>query len=301
MATQHMSAAGRAFLTRHEGVVLKAYRDIAGVWTIGAGLTAASGVVKPAHGMVITAAEADRLLSLALARNYEPAVRAAMPTARSHEFDGAVSFHFNTGAIARATWVARWRADDEEGVLEGLGKWVRAGGKVVTGLVTRRAAEARLILDGNYGATVRPPADPDRYARIAPPVDDPEAIRRGLIALGYKPGGAPGPILKAAVLAFQRDHDLTPDGIVGRATKATIDRALAVRRKAGASVGAGGVAAAASQAPAAETLAEPGIMLAVAVAIAAVALAVTAWRYRDIVAARIHPIAPRLAATLRRI
>ncbi|PKQ05250.1 MAG: hypothetical protein CVT71_02000, partial [Alphaproteobacteria bacterium HGW-Alphaproteobacteria-10] len=41
------------------------------------------------------------------------------------------------------------------------------------------------------------------------------------------PGGAPGPILKAAVLAFQRDHDLTPDGIVGRATKATIDRALA--------------------------------------------------------------------------
>lgn len=296
------SAKGLEFLTRHEGVVLKAYRDLAGVWTIGAGLTAASGVVTPKSGMQIAATEADRLLSLALARNYEPAVRAALPGARQHEFDGAVSFHFNTGAIGRATWVTRWHAGDDEGVETGLARWVRAGGKVVQGLVVRRAAEARLILHGDYGRSAVPLGrQSGAHARIVPPVDDPEAIRRGLITLGYKPGATPGPILKEAVIAFQADHDLAADGIVGRATMATIGRALAARRKAGASVGAGGVAAAASQAPAAETLADPGIMLAVAVAIAAVALAVTAWRYRDVVAARIRSRAPRLAAYLRRI
>lgn len=45
--TQQTSPEGLAFLERHEGVVLRAYRDVVGVWTIGAGLTAASGVVKP--------------------------------------------------------------------------------------------------------------------------------------------------------------------------------------------------------------------------------------------------------------
>ena len=49
-----LSDKGLAFLETHEGVVLKAYRDPVGVWTIGAGLTAASGVVKPKAGMVIT-------------------------------------------------------------------------------------------------------------------------------------------------------------------------------------------------------------------------------------------------------
>ena len=99
------SAEGVAFIERHEGVVLTAYRDPVGIWTIGSGLTAASGVVKPKAGMKISKAEAARLLSKALATNYEPAVARTMPGARQHEFDGGVSFHFNTGAIGRASWV----------------------------------------------------------------------------------------------------------------------------------------------------------------------------------------------------
>lgn len=38
---------GIPFLEAHEGVALTAYRCPAGKWTIGAGLTAASGVVEP--------------------------------------------------------------------------------------------------------------------------------------------------------------------------------------------------------------------------------------------------------------
>lgn len=71
------SERGVAFIERHEAVVLRAYRDPVGVWTIGAGLTAASGVVDPGPGMVITAEEASRLLTEALRRRYEPAVARA--------------------------------------------------------------------------------------------------------------------------------------------------------------------------------------------------------------------------------
>jgi len=297
------SPKGLAFLTRHEGVVLRAYRDVAGVWTIGAGLTATSGVVKPAHGMQISRDEADRLLGLALARQYEPDVARAMPNARQHEFDGAASFHFNTGAIGRAKWVGRWRAGDDEGVEAGLGGWVRARGKVVAGLVARRRAEAALILRGNYGSVAgeKPQATP-RHARIVAPVNDPEAIRRALVTLGYKPGAVPGTILAEAVLAFQRDHDLTADGIIGRATDATIGRALAARASAGKLAGGGVVAGAGTQLPPSDAIpADLSQFLPVVAGIVVVAGLVLAWRYRDIIAARIQSRAPRVAAFLRRI
>ena len=61
-----ISEPGIAMLEAEEGVVLRAYRCPAGVWTIGAGLTAASGVVVPQAGMVITPAEASALLARAL-------------------------------------------------------------------------------------------------------------------------------------------------------------------------------------------------------------------------------------------
>jgi GH24 family phage-related lysozyme (muramidase) len=73
---------GIPFLKAHEGVVLTAYRCPAGKWTIGAGLTAASGVVTPRAGMTITRAEASHMLKQALARNYEPAVRQAIQDSR---------------------------------------------------------------------------------------------------------------------------------------------------------------------------------------------------------------------------
>lgn len=142
---------GLAFLERHEGVRLSAYRDPVGVWTIGAGLTAASGVVTPRAGMVITAAEASRLLALALTRNYEPAVRAAMPGASQAAFDAGVSFHFNTGAIGRARWVRLWREKAPADVIQdAMLAWVKAGGRTLPGLVTRRKDEGRLLLTGHY-------------------------------------------------------------------------------------------------------------------------------------------------------
>ncbi|MCA3470636.1 MAG: lysozyme, partial [Rhodobacter sp.] len=147
-----ISEAGIAMLEAEEGVVLRAYRCPAGVWTIGAGLTAASGVVTPHAGMVITAHDASDLLNKALARNYEPAVARAMAKGQpvQHEFDAGVMFHFNTGAIGRASWVKAWIADNAAAARKGLAAWNKGGGKVLPGLVKRRKREADLLLKGVY-------------------------------------------------------------------------------------------------------------------------------------------------------
>jgi hypothetical protein len=105
---------GIAFLEAHEGVVLTAYRCPAGVWTIGAGLTAASGVVTPSPGMTISRAEAGRLLKLALARNYEPAVRNAMgPVDRGNFEHGAVFgwgwFYLSTVLDDFSRYIIAWK------------------------------------------------------------------------------------------------------------------------------------------------------------------------------------------------
>ena len=299
------SAEGLAFLERHEGVVLKAYRCPAGIWTIGAGLTAASGVIRPKAGMTITAAEASRLLAEALRRNYEPATARAMPGASQHEFDAGVSFHFNTGAIARASWVRRWLNRDWPGTRIALLLWNKGGGKVLPGLTRRREEEFALLKDGNYGyhRAPRPASFPnDIYARIAPPVTvfQEPFIREGLASLGYPVGDSRYEVAVEAVRRFQRDHGLTADGIIGRATASTLQRVLDARAKAKAPAAVAALGAA-EAVPSDGLEALAGIPFAgeVAIVLAALRAAWLAFGYRDTLAPALEPHLPRLAAFLR--
>ncbi|PQV56390.1 lysozyme [Defluviimonas denitrificans] len=300
-----VSHEGLSFLERHEGIVLRAYRDAVGVLTIGAGLTKASGVVDPKPGMTITAEEASRLLTLALRRNYEPAVRYALSRygqvdCAQHEFDGALSFHFNTGAIKRASWVDAWHMDNRKGVRAGLLKWVKGGGKVLPGLQRRRAEEADLILDGTYGSQTAKPKRRPGMAVITLRLSDAELadVRKALKTLGYDPGPNPDFVAEAAVRAFQERHALTVDGILGRATLTTLQRRLDARTKTGTVAAAGGAGGAATQVPGIgmETSATAVGVVLICVAIAGLYLA---WTYRDVVAAKIQRFAPKSAAWLR--
>ena len=65
------------------------------------------------------------------------------PTTQA-QFDALVSFHYNTGAIARATLTRLHRAGDHAGALREFARWNRAGGRVLRGLIRRRAAEAQV-------------------------------------------------------------------------------------------------------------------------------------------------------------
>lgn len=288
-----MSASGLEQLIAEEGEVLTAYRDVAGVWTIGVGLTAASGVVKPKAGLRITRAESRALLAQALQRSYEPAVDKAMPAAAPHEFDGGVSFHFNTGAIARASWVKSLKAGDRGAVRSGLLLWNKSGGKVVAGLTARRGREADLILDGRYTvdgkgrSTVSTDAVLKRGAQGASVT----TLQRDLLAAGFATSidGVFGRETENAVKALQRAHpNLIADGVAGPATQAALARTLDLRRKATARTTAGAVATVAV--PAADK-ARPELLEAAGlsswlvgsgvVLLTLVALGWLAWSYRD--------------------
>lgn len=307
---------GIPFIEAHEGVVLTAYRCPAGKWTIGAGLTAASGVVAPRAGMTITRAEASRLLKLAVARNYEPAVRQAMGTVPQHAFDGAVSFHFNTGAIARASWVGSYKARDWTGVRSRLSLWNKGGGRVLPGLERRRREEADVILLDKWPRNLRiasgvAPADP-QFASfvISVSADEIAEIRDVFREIGFDPGATAGKVDRQAVLDFQRHYGLTADGLIGKQTLSTLQRELDARHKSkqgGAGAAGGTAVAGGNEAVAPEPTVKPGIIgdpwiTAGGIAVAAIAilfLAYLAWHYRDLIAARVQSFSPRLAGWLR--
>jgi lysozyme len=307
---------GIAALEHEEGVVLRAYRDVAGVWTIGAGLTAASGVVVPRAGMEITAQEARRLLEQALTRNYEPAVETAMsivagakvtrPT--QNQFDAGVSFHFNTGAIGRASWVKAWKAGKPAGAIRAaMLLWSKAGGRELRGLVLRRQREADMLLDGVYfnplARANQPPAQPTYLALAAWTANiDPEtrkAATQSLIAMGYD--HRDGAITAIGVRKFQQDHALTADGIIGRATLATIQRRVDAACRAVIAAPATASAAAVTIMPGSVAPAAQMPWLAPLVGAALLAWMLwQAWAYRDALAAKIQNQMPRVAAFLRR-
>ena len=114
-------------------------------WTIGWGATG------PGIGpqTVWTQQECDERLASDLERYAREVARAigGAPTTQA-QFDAMVSFHYNTGAIGRATLTRKHVAGDHAGALREFARWNRAGGQVLKGLTRRRQAEARLYGEG---------------------------------------------------------------------------------------------------------------------------------------------------------
>ena len=110
-------------------------------WTIGWGATG-SGI---GPGTVWTQQRCDARLESDVARHARDVAFALgdAPTTQA-QFDALVSFHYNTGAIARSTLLRRHLAGDYRAAAEEFARWNRAGGRVLKGLVRRRAAEAHL-------------------------------------------------------------------------------------------------------------------------------------------------------------
>ncbi len=139
----HLSPRGLAMLKDFEGLRTTAYRDAAGVWTIGYGHTGAD--VKP--GLRISEAQATALLAKDVAWA-EAAVRQAVKVpVTQNQFDALVSFTYNLGAggLRRSSLLARLNAGDVEGAAASFSRYVHAGGRMLEGLQRRRAAEADLF------------------------------------------------------------------------------------------------------------------------------------------------------------
>ncbi|BDI60448.1 lysozyme [Qipengyuania nanhaisediminis] len=158
-APRAVGARGTALIKRFEGCarlrsdgLVEAYPDPATggePWTIGWGATGpdreTGGRIGP--DSVWTQAQCDARLECDLER-YASEVACAIgnvPTTQA-QFDALVSFHYNTGAIARATLTRKHKAGDHAGAAAEFARWNRAGGRVLKGLVRRRAEEAKLYL-----------------------------------------------------------------------------------------------------------------------------------------------------------
>lgn len=96
-----LSPEGFSLIKRFEGLRLRAYRDIAGVWTIGYGSTYyKNGTrIKPGDTLPDTAA-ADDLFAYTM-QTYEQAVNQLVKVPlNQHQFDALTSFTYNEGTGA---------------------------------------------------------------------------------------------------------------------------------------------------------------------------------------------------------
>lgn len=133
-----------------EGMYLKPYLCPANVPTIGVGSTFyESGARVTLADPAITRARALALLEWEL-NHCLPKVKALCPGLKDwgpKATAAILDFAFNcgTGALSGSTLRRRINADDVGGAQAELMKWVRGGGRVLPGLVKRRAAEAALL------------------------------------------------------------------------------------------------------------------------------------------------------------
>ena len=132
---------GVALIKHFEGCYLNAYLCPAGVWTIGYGHT--KGVKE---GDVIDQEVAEALLIEDL-EEFEGYVDKLVEIGlKQNEFDALVSWTFNLGPknLEESTLLNRVNYGPLSDVPTQIKRWNRAGGKVLAGLVKRRAAEAAL-------------------------------------------------------------------------------------------------------------------------------------------------------------
>ncbi len=154
-----VSPAGIALIKRFEGCarlrtdgMIEAYPDPGSggePWTIGWGATGPDrfngGRIGPHTRW--TQAQCDLRLAQDVSRYAGEVARAIGPASTTQaQFDALVSFHYNTGAIGRATLTKRHNAGDHTGAAREFARWTRASGTVLRGLVYRRAAEVELYL-----------------------------------------------------------------------------------------------------------------------------------------------------------
>lgn len=131
---------GLALIKHFEGLSLKAYKDVAGFWTIG------YGHLLKAPCPPITQEQADALLKLDLFKAEQAVSRLIAVPLSQGQFDALVSFTFNLGAarLKASTLRQKLNRGDYQGAALEIPKWRMAGGRVVAGLVRRRQAEKEL-------------------------------------------------------------------------------------------------------------------------------------------------------------
>lgn len=147
-----------------EGFSATPYWDYA-QWTIGFGSYAGSRDYDTKPDLTVTPAEAEEMLKTQLANSYEKYVNnycmkiGKQPS--QNQFDALVSFTYNLGSSwMSGSMVNTWLRNPttEMDMVNAMGRWVRAGDRMLYGLVQRRIREAIIFLKGEYYLPSKPDA-----------------------------------------------------------------------------------------------------------------------------------------------
>ena len=142
---RRINAAGLELIKSFEGFRATTYTCPGGKPTIGWG-----HVIQPGESFVepISPAQGLSILARDLAQAEAAVERLVTAPLTDNQFAALVSFTFNLGRgnLATSTLRAKLNAGDHAGAAAEFGRWVKARGQVLPGLVRRRAAERELFL-----------------------------------------------------------------------------------------------------------------------------------------------------------
>jgi len=129
----------------HEAVVRQAYKDSVGVWTWSVGLTNATG--HNVERYIDNPQSMRKCLEVFIwaLEQYADDVRETFGNIHLSEqqFAAALSFHWNTGAIRRASWVKRWKEGDNAAAKDAFMAWNKP-----SEIIARRKKERDLFFHG---------------------------------------------------------------------------------------------------------------------------------------------------------
>lgn len=206
-----------SFVGAWEGLRLNSYRDVVGVWTVCYGET--KGV---RGGQRYTKEQCDKMFVDSGLKRHERALLRSLNNPyevpeKTYVAMLSLAYNIGEGGFARSSVVKRWNRGDRYGACEAFKYWNKAGGRVIKGLVNRRRAEMKLCKQGlSEPVTLVNPKDV--------PVAERPTTRRGYRGrwvrhiqelLKVDVDGQFGAKTYEAVVNFQKEYGLTPDGVVG--------------------------------------------------------------------------------------
>ena len=132
----------------HEAIICEAYLDSQKIWTFGVGVTTRSGhAVERYKDNPQPISKVIAIFEWLLREKYAPAVDAAFRGKQLTEaqYCAALSFHYNTGQIGKASWAKSFMAGNREKARAEIMNWTKP-----KELWERRRKERDLFFDGKW-------------------------------------------------------------------------------------------------------------------------------------------------------
>ena len=145
-----ISNQGLQKIIQREGVILHAYQDSVGVWTIGTGHTSAAGLPHVTPGMVITKEQNDEILRNDLSPIEQQFTQYVTVPVTQNQYDAIISIVFNVGPkFWHSNCIQLLNAGNVQGAANAIMQWSKP-----PEIIGRRRTEQQQFLTPDEGTVV---------------------------------------------------------------------------------------------------------------------------------------------------